>query len=454
MACKEMDMIDSHYLRCGRQNLLRNHGIQVENMSQFKCQGGTGVMLTDMSSRVAWIPGLQYTGVVSDLTTRTKTNKRPFSAETAVEEAAALRRIFMHSGKCLCDGQNRSIKPCHSFEMIWPHLPEGRRSYSFDGCCPRLVVGMLEAYAADVEEKQCVKLHTHVHLEIRAACMQAVLQLNVWMEEPFAVCDNLITLADIYRSKGFVEKELQCYRTLTSLSWDQPSRECRDWMSLHAAIGKARDILEPVGDWRLDLRGRKNGKNNNDRVIDSVQVACANELVTTALRYITKLSDVVFPTFVVGGEQKFLDTHVRTLYLKVRVLSQNFRNTMTDAEETNILEDICEKIEKCGKQILGLVKNNTPLYLYYAICVTNVSCYCRGRLGVRCEQTMAVLEQLIYRTQEIELLDKLDLRRRKDIKIEQHVARLELCYMHKIQNKRMDVDSCANGAVHVATGEC
>lgn len=445
--CKAADMRDVHYIRCGRQNLLRKPRKPAGLV--YKCQYGTGTMLEDMSSSVAWIPGLRYTGLDPESSPVSNDMKVPLDVETAVQEAIELRQIFLDKGRCLCRGINRSIKPCHKFQICWPHLPEGRQFYSFDGCCPELVAGMLEAYAEDVSKENSVELPSGTRHKIAIACLQAALVLYVLMKEMFESCDKLVRMADECRANGFVDKEFKCYTTLTALAWEQPSASCRLWMALHVTIGEARDILEPVNQWRLDLRGDMDGQVDKPIKVDGRDIVRAEDFVLNALGYIMLLCNDGVATRVVGGKAKFLDTHARVLHLMVKVLMNNFRNACTGDQSLGVLKKIYMEIQQHGKVLLDLVGQIPNLYLYYATCITNASCYCRRRIGGSVEGTIAILELMLRGTKRDDLIKTLDWRRREDMKIEARLGQRELRSIYKTKMQGLGVAEGGSGDVHV-----
>jgi hypothetical protein len=292
---------------------------------------------------------------------------------------------------------------------------------------------MCDTYTEDIVDKHLVTCLIGTHKNIAVPCVKGeTLIIRITIKDNYEMCDKVIRLADEYRSNGFVEKEFECYTTLSSLAREQASSSSRLWIALHVNIGEARHILEPVNHWRLDLRGTPSGKFDNHLVVDANDIVRAEHFTRTALGYVTLLYMDKVPRRVVGGEEKFLDTHARVLHLMVKVLFQKFCNAVMESQPHSILTRINIEIQHHGMVLLKLVEDIPNIYLYYSICITNVCCYCRGRIGnIRCEGTIAILEQLFRSTKRSNIIKTLDTRRRQDIITEARKALLELRCIYK-----------------------
>jgi hypothetical protein len=441
--CKENDMRDFHFTRCGRQSLLRKpvrKGVAGAALT-VKCQGGHGGMLSDHTPEVVWLPGFVYSNISpkADLVSkeRMELERRPIDMELAIIQAHALRDKFLDEGECLCGGEYRPIRECHKFSIVWPHLPVGQQTFSFDKCCPELVAGLLSAYAGHVVVQRTVQPTLCTVHDIAVSCLEAAIQLYLLGKDYWEVTDKYIRLADEFRNNGFIEQEFSCYEKLIACAREEPSRRCRMFMWLNALIGEVRNMLDPIDEWRLDLRSEAafDVRREETRLSDK-ELIRLEDLAITATGYIMILEAKDITHCITGGAEKLLDLHATVLHFMARILFQRLLNAAARGDSQIALAKIDSELQSASNEMVALVKNKPGLYYYYGCCVVVMSCVARERMGVAHHGTSVMLHKMTKCSQrnwkDVQTLDR---RRRADLKVEEMKASQELNYRKdKYQN--------------------
>ena len=434
--CKRDDLRDFHHMRCGRQNLLRKPPKKQDGGAALtiKCQNGHGKMLKDMSSSVPWCPGFTFSNINPDSDPpcqHVEAERQPIDMQSAVIAAGDLRQIFLEQGRCLCRGALRPIRPCHKFSIIWPQLPPEHAEHNFDGCCPELVGNMLSVYAEDVVLQYTTKpILCTVH-EVAVTCLEGSILLLALAKDYWGLCDKMIRLAFEYRANGFLEKERSCYSKLVACAWDQPSRLCRIFICLNVLIGEVQDILDPIDEWRLDLRCEEQYANYKERRVPDDDLDNVEDLVTTAMGYIMILQAGNITKWIIGEEEKLFDLQAIVLHFRVRVLFQRLRNHVARDEPRSDIGCINTELQEAVNELMAFafVKQTPGLRYFYSCCVMNISCFCRERMDMCQNGIKAILQRLVRCWERHHgAVDTLDRRRRADLRIESLKAIAELAY--------------------------